>query len=166
MASPSIRWPAIGFQVHEGPRFEQIASYPDGRAFGTSRAYALAEERRLGMTLVDSAGGSWRVDAVRKLGLAGPWWELLLGVLFVGQYAWRVEHELTKLGPMTLDEVKRRVNAAIDASPEHWIDEEAAAGEAGPPVDEKVQLETLKARVGAAADLAAIIEALERPEPG
>jgi hypothetical protein len=165
MSEPPISLPAIGFQVSEGPEFEHLTSYANVRAFNTSQADALGDDRRLGMTLVDSAGQSWRVDAVRRLGPAGPRWLFLLAAV-LGQHSYRVEHDLSETGLMTLDDVKRRVIAAIEASPELWRDDEAIAGESGPPVDERTQIEALSSSVRHAVDLAAIIDVLERPDPG
>jgi len=61
---------------------------------------------------------------------------------------------------MTLDEVKDRVAASIQSNPDDWRDDEAIAGEAGPPREEQELLDELKASVRAAASLPQIINVL------
>ena len=50
--------------------------------------------------------------------------------------------------------------ASIQANPDDWRDDEAIAGEAGPPRDEQELLDELKASVRAAASLPQIINAI------
>ena len=61
---------------------------------------------------------------------------------------------------MTLEQVKDRVAASIQANPDDWRDDEAIAGEAGPPREEQELLDELEASVRAAASLPQIINVL------
>lgn len=61
---------------------------------------------------------------------------------------------------MSLSEVKERVCASIRANPDDWRDDEAIAGEAGPPRDEEELLEEMQAAVRAAETLPQLISAL------
>ena len=61
---------------------------------------------------------------------------------------------------MTLEQVKDRVAASILANPDDWRDDEAIAGEAGPPREEQDLLDEMVAAVRAAASLPQIIDAL------
>jgi len=61
---------------------------------------------------------------------------------------------------MTLEQVKDRVAASIQANPDDWRDDEAIAGEAGPPREEQELLDELEASVRTAASLPQIINVL------
>ena len=92
-------------------------------------------------------------------GVTGPFWERILRVL-ARQSLYRIKQHLAEIQPMTLEQVKARTTASIQANPDDWRDDEAIAGEAGPPRDEQDLLDELAAAVDLAASVPEIINAL------
>jgi hypothetical protein len=101
----------------------------------------------------------WKVVGVIDLGVVGPFWERLLRFL-VQQSVHRIDQQVEAIEPMTLEQVKDRVAASIQANPDDWRDDEAIAGEVGPPREEQELLDELKASVRDAASLPQLINAL------
>lgn len=73
---------------------------------------------------------------------------------------YRVSCGLSEAPPLSFHQLKDRVCSAIDGNPEQWWDDEALAGEDGPPRDEQEMREELKAEVRRAESVAEIIKAL------
>ncbi len=61
---------------------------------------------------------------------------------------------------MSLDAIKERVCTAIASNPDAWRDDEAIAGEDGPPRDEQEMLDELQTKVREAQSVPEIISAL------
>jgi hypothetical protein len=73
---------------------------------------------------------------------------------------YRVSCELSEAGILPLDQLKERVCASIDADPERWWDDEAIAGEDGPPRDAQEMLDELQIEVRKARSVQEIISVL------
>jgi hypothetical protein len=78
---------------------------------------------------------------------------------WLGQERARLD-QLIQQPPLSLDEIKERACAPIDANPDDWRDDEAIAGEAAPPRDEQDMLDELQASARAARSLLQLIHAL------
>ncbi len=119
---PTLTFPllTIGRCVHPGARpGEQELDYvPDSEAYSVLHVSNLKTEKQLGMTLINGDGRCWKILNVVKLGLGGPWWWRVAGLLFGQLY--RVEYELVELEPMSLEEIKDRAIEIVRASPEDW----------------------------------------------
>lgn len=111
------------------------------------------------MVLVGRDLRCWKVVDVLDLGAAGPFGERVFRFL-VGQSDHRIEQEIAEIGSMTLEQLKARAATSIQANPDDWRDDEAIAGEAGPPRDEQELLDELVAAVHAAPSVPLIIKAL------
>lgn len=167
MTDPSITWPAIGFRrsdyrgVPAGT--EEIEYYPDAESFSLVGERLLRKGGMIGMVLADSAGRGWRIEAIRNpVRVPRPWWHRFVTGYHVN---YRVEIDLAEIGPMPLDEVKARVCRCIDIFPNPYWDDEAMAGEAGPPISEEDWDAAIKARVMAANDLLEVVKPLGPEEP-
>ena len=73
---------------------------------------------------------------------------------------YRVSCGPTEAAALSLHKLKDRVCSAIDGNPEQWWDDEALAGEDGPPRDEQEMLDELKTEVRRAQSVAEVIKAL------
>lgn len=111
------------------------------------------------MVLVDSDLRCWRVIGLVDLGVTRPFWERTLRFL-VQQSVHRIDQQIVEIEPMTLEQVKARAAEAIQANPDDWRDDEAIAGEAGPPRDEQDLLDELKTAAYSAGSVPQIINAL------
>lgn len=78
----------------------------------------------------------------------------------VRQSVHKLEQELVELKPLSLDEVKARACEAIQANPDDWRDDEAIAGEDGPPREEQDLLDELKNRIRSSNSVSQILNAL------
>lgn len=113
---------------------------------------------RVGMLLVDREGRSFRVASFTKLARTGGFWRRLLDTM---NGIWRVEHQLSDEGAISFEALQQRVCNSITANPDHWRDDEAIAGEDGPPVEEEVLLEALRERVRKSRSLKEIMDVLQ-----
>ena len=76
---------------------------------------------------------------------------------------WRAAQSAQKLEPLepiTLDQLKDRMAASILSNPDDWRDDEAIAGEDGPPQDEQELLDARVAGIRAADSVEGIWEFL------
>jgi hypothetical protein len=111
------------------------------------------------MVLVGPDLRSWKVLGVVDLGVVRSFWERVFRFL-LRQSVHRIDQQLAELEPMTLEQVKVRAAASIQANPDDWRDDEAISGEAGSPRDEQELLDEIVAAVHAAGSLPQIIEVL------
>lgn len=111
------------------------------------------------MTLADSAGRSWQVLEVVDRGVVGRLapriWRFVLK-----QSVHRIDQRIVEVEPQPLARIKDRVVESIRANPDDWRDDEAIAGEAGPPRDEGELLDELEAAVRRASSVPEIIDTL------
>lgn len=126
------------------PGHESWQWFADAEDFATCESWRL--DIRLGMLVADSGGRCWSVSAVRDLGVTGS---LLVRVLrfLVRQSLHRLDYDLVALPDTNFDAVKSRFCAAIQSNPDYWRDDEAIAGEDGPPREEQDLLNEMKAAV-------------------
>jgi hypothetical protein len=99
------------------------------------------------------------ITDVQYLGRIGSFWMRALRVLLRCSL-YRVSCGLSEAAPLSLNTLKDRVCSAIDGNPEQWWDDEALAGEDGPPRDEQEMLDELKTEVRRVQSVAEIIKAL------
>jgi predicted Zn-dependent protease len=111
------------------------------------------------MTLVDNVGRCWQVLAVVDRGVVGPFGQRIWRFV-VRQSLHRIEQQWAEVERLNLEQVKDRVIASIKSNPDDWRDDEAIAGEAGPPRDEADLLDELEAAVRNASSLPQIINAV------
>ncbi|MCG9914975.1 MAG: hypothetical protein MH112_01265 [Phenylobacterium sp.] len=138
---------------------EKVKYFIDPEDFSTCTSWQLKYGERLGMVLVGPDLRCWKIVGVIDQGVVGPFWERVFRFL-VQQSVHRIDQQIEAIDPMTLDEVKDRVAASIQVNPDDWRDDEAIAGEAGPPREEQELLDELKASVRAAVSLPQIINVL------
>ncbi|WP_300573422.1 hypothetical protein [Phenylobacterium sp.] len=147
----------VGRYAEEGR--EKLTNFVDPDDFSMCTSWELKYGQRLGMVLVGPDLQGWKVVGVTDLGVVGSFWERVLRFL-VQQSTHLIDQQIEPIGPMTLEQVKDRVAASILANPDDWRDDEAIAGEAGPPREEQDLLDEMVAAVRAAASLPQIIDAL------
>ncbi|MAK80403.1 hypothetical protein [Phenylobacterium sp.] len=159
----SPTFPALAFHRDVGryaeEDLEKLTHFVDSEDFSTCTAWELKHGQRLGMVVVGPDLQGWKVVGVTDLGVVGSFWGRVLRFL-VQQSTHLVDQQIESIGPMTLEQVKDRVAASILANPDDWRDDEAIAGEAGPPREEQDLLDEMVAAVRAAASLPQIIDAL------
>lgn len=159
----SLTFPATAFCRDVGRDAEagreSFQYFLDLEDFSTCTSWQLRHGERLGMVLVGPDLRRWKIVGVTDQGVVGSFWERVFRFL-VQQSVHRVDQQIEAIKPMTLDQVKDRVVASIRANPDDWRDDEAIAGEAGPPREEQGLLDELVASVRAAASLPQIINVL------
>jgi hypothetical protein len=134
--------------------------------FSTCTSWDLKFGSREGMFLADSAGRYWRIERVQDLGVTRGFWERVLRFL-LQQSVHRISQELVEEGTLPFAELQDRICASIAANPDRWRDDEAIAGEDGPPRDEQEMLDELQAAVRKAETVPQIINAIyEEDLPG
>jgi hypothetical protein len=90
------------------------------------------------MRIVDVACRCWRITGTTRLGIRGTSWRKVLNFIFRNfQYRYDLQEE----APMTFEAVRDHVCATIEGDPDYWRDDEALAGESGPPRDEQEMLD-------------------------
>jgi len=156
-------FPALGFCKLDDPDApvgsERMAYIYDDADFSYSAMWRLEYWPRLGMVIVGSDLRTWKVVRVVDCGVVGSIGERILRFL-VRQSTHRFEHEFEEMEPISLDQLKSRTAASILADRNHWRDDEAIAGEDGPPRDEQEMLDELIAGVHSAQSLDDIIDVL------
>ena len=163
-------FPALAFRRDVGPYAvpgrERLTWFLDPEDFSTCTSWELKHGERLGMVLADSGGRCWKVLTVVDLGVVRPFWERAFRFL-MRQSMHRIDQRLVEIDPLALDQVKERACASIEANPDDWRDDEAIAGENGPPREEQDMLDELQEAVRTAQTLPQLINALYREElPG
>jgi len=134
--------------------------------FSTCTSWDLKFGSREGMLLADSAGRYWRIARVQDLGVTRGFWERVLRVL-LQQSVHRISQEIVEERTLPFAELQDRVCASLAADPDRWRDDEAIAGEDGPPRDEQAMLDELQAAVRKAETVTQVINALyEEDLPG
>lgn len=159
----SPTFPALAFcrdvGRYAGAGREKVVYFLGAEDFSTCTSWELKHGKRLGLVLVGPDLRCCRVTEVVDKGVVRPFWERLFRWL-VQQSVHRIEQQVEAIDPISLDQVKDRVAASIQANPDDWRDDEAIAGEAGPPREEQELLDELVASVRAAESLPQIINAL------
>jgi hypothetical protein len=159
----SPTFPALAFcrdvgRYAEAER-ESVHFFLGPEDFSTCTSWSLKHGERLGMVVVGPNLQCWKVVGVIDQGVVGPFWERVFRFL-VQQSVHRIDQQIEAIDPMTLNQVQDRVAASIQANPDDWRDDEAIAGEAGPPREEQELLDEIEASVRAAGSIPQIINAL------
>ena len=159
----SLTFPALAVCCDVGPHSEagreKVDYFVGPEDFSTCTSWDLKHGSRGGMVMVGPDLQCWKVVSVIDHGVVGPFWGRLLRFI-VQQSVHRIDQQVEAIEPMTLEQVKDRVAASIQANPDDWRDDEAIAGEAGPSREEQDLLDELEASVRAAASLPQIINVL------
>lgn len=113
-----MRFPVIGF-TPDG----DIWGFPDLNTLTSCGPLTLKENLQLDLQLVDSSGRRWVVRSIRRLGRGRPLFPgLLLDLLSTPQS--RIEQEIDELSPLTLEEIKARVIAAVELTSDNYCAED------------------------------------------
>ena len=161
MTSLPFQFPVLTFSPDTGPDGSLgslfLDYFVDPDDFSRCEAWKL--DFRNGMMIADSSGRCWNVLDVRVLDRIGPLWMRVVRVVLRCS-VYRVSCGLSEDRPLSLPQLKDWVCSAIDGNPEQWWDDEALAGEDGPPRDEQDMRDELKTEVRRAQSVAEIIKAL------
>ncbi len=104
------------------------------------------------MELIDLEGQRWRVLSVKRLGPVGSLWQQILQRLLYASPQSRIALELESLTPVSLDEVKARACAGLDAFPGYWCADD---------VEPEPELSERKAALKAATSIQGLHDLLE-----
>jgi hypothetical protein len=117
IASLNLRFPMLGFTT-DG----DLWGFPSLDLFGRCGPRTIKDDMQRGMEIVDSDGRRYRVRSIRKLGRYGslPVW-FLKSLVSTPQY--RIQHDLEPMATLSLEEIKRRAAACVEACPLHWSEE-------------------------------------------
>jgi hypothetical protein len=118
-----FRFPVLGISGDN-----DLWGFHDYRQLTTCGRRTLRDDMQKDLELVDASGRRWKVTGVRRLGRSRsflPWlfWALLAGPNY------SIEQDLEPLEALTLDEIKDRVCAAMEAHPEFWCDDPESKAE-------------------------------------
>lgn len=111
-----FQFPVLGITLDK-----DIWAFPDRNTLTSCGPDTLRDHKEDGMELVDASGRRWRVESILRTGRARSWLRSLIDRLISTPQS-RIEHDLTALTPMTLDEVKARVCASMEAFPQYYTD--------------------------------------------
>jgi hypothetical protein len=144
------------------PAFPVIAFRSDGDLviFETAREWRTAStEYDPGSILVDAADSAWDVIGLPRVftGLRKAVVDFLRKRVSISP---AYDYTFTERGGMPWAEVIDRTCRAIEANPDHWCNDEWAAGEDGASVEWDEQVEILQAQVRTARSLARLVELL------
>lgn len=142
-AEAGFRFPVLGFT----PDLE-IWGFQDLDRLTKCGPRTLREGTQIGMELVDADGRRWVVRSVRRTGRAGS---LLSLLLIFGPPQSRIEQELEPMSALSLDDVRRRATAAMEAHAESYLEGD----------EREVEFEPLLAKVEAARSVAEVYELLQ-----
>ena len=163
MNAPPFQFPVISICRTVGPYArpdeEHVTFFLGEADFAVCTSWDLKFHARVDMFLADSAGRCWRIVKVHDLGATGSLLERII-LSLLQQRRHRVSCELDELEAIPLSALKARVCAAIAGNPDPWRDDEAIAGEDGPPRDEQEMLDELQDKVRKAQSVPQIINAL------
>lgn len=163
MNALALKFPVISIAPRVGPHAlpgqQDVDFFVNERDFATCTGWDLKFHARDGMFLADSAGCCWRIVSVRDLGITGSFWSRVFRLL-LQQSVHQVCCELEEVETLSVGALRERVCAAIASDPDRWRDDEAVAGEDGPPRDEQEMLDELLETVRGADSVPQIINAL------
>ena len=98
---------------------KDIWAFPDRNTLTSCGPETLRDSKEDGMELVDADGRRWLVNSIRRTGRATSWLRWLVDRLISTPQS-RIEHDLTVLTPVTLEEVKARVCESMEAFPQYY----------------------------------------------
>lgn len=142
-AQADFSFPVLGFTLDL-----EIWGFQDLDRLTKCGPRTLKEDIQRGMELIDAEGRRWVVRSIKRTGRAGS---LLSVLLPFGPAQSRIEHELEALEPVTLEDVRRRTCAAMEAFAENYVE-----GDEG-----KAEFEQLLIDVKRAARIAEVYDLLQ-----
>ena len=118
IASLTLKFPILGFTTDD-----DVWGFPSLHEFGLCGPRTIKNDMQRGMEIVDGDGRRYRVREIRKLGRyrSFPIW-FLSSLVYAPQY--RISHDLEPLTPVSLEEIKQRVDVCMKAHPLYWSEEE------------------------------------------
>lgn len=146
-----------GREAQEGR--ERLEWFDDEDALTRLSRWDLKLGTQMGALFVDAGGRCWRVLGVTDMGVWGRSWTRIFNIFRDPR---RVRYELAEGPALPFDVIKERVCTSIQANPDDWRDDEAIAGEAGPPLDEQEMLDDLTERARRTTDMCQLIAVLEQ----
>lgn len=154
MSLPPITYPAICFRLMRRPIHAareywyngEVCYFLEERGLQRLPKHDLLPGRTKEMVLVDSAGRRWEVRSLEAVPYP-PNRSLRQRLKDWRSTERDVRLDLVEAGVVDFDTVKEWVCTLIDEYPDDHRDDEAIAGEDGPPRDEQELLEEIKARV-------------------
>lgn len=117
-SATDINFPAVAFTPDK-----DVWGFPDLNSFTSCGPLTLKENKEVGMEVVDSDLNRWVVRSITRLGRGEPLWKWLLASLLSTPQS-RIGHELERLEPLTLAEVKARVLLSMDTFPEYYCEDD------------------------------------------
>jgi hypothetical protein len=152
-----VQFPAVGLykDKRDWSPGENFFRFHDQRELTSSTELDAAQI--LGMQLTDASGKSWRVTGVTPLRSRSFLSALRRALGGRPQLAIDLVEEATA----PLDQLKARLCQSVEDWQDDWRDDEAIAGESGPPRDEQEMLEEVKNVVQSAASVADIVGNLD-----
>jgi len=142
-AEADFRFPVLGFTADK-----EIWGFQDLDRLTKCGPRTLKENKQLGMELIDAGGWRWIVRSFRRTGRAGSFLSLLL---IFGPPQSRVEHELETLGPLSIEDVRRRALTAMETHSINYLEGD----------DPDLEFRPLLAKVGKARSVQQIYELLQ-----
>lgn len=149
--------PDYGAWAKEG--LEEVEHFMTEEEFTQVSGWDLKHKPLTAMFVVDATGKCWRVRSWTKAGVAGK--GLLKLVRFLIRTCLVIRYQLEEAPTLPFEEVRRRVCESIQTHPDRYRDDEAIAGEAGPPRDEQEMLDELTEKARAASNMRELIDVLE-----
>lgn len=110
----NFRFPVLGFTSDLN-----IWGFQDLDRLTRCGPRTLRDETQIGMELIDADRRRWKVRSVRRTGRAGSILSLLLPF---GPPQSRIEHDLEDMETLSIDEVRRRVCAALEAHADNYFE--------------------------------------------
>lgn len=114
-AEAGFRFPVVGFT----PDLEMWA-FNDLDTLTSCGPKTLKDNMQDGLELIDADGRRWIVRSVTRVGRAESLLKSALSILLFATPQSRIDHELEALEPLSLDEVKARACAMLEAFPEDY----------------------------------------------
>ena len=117
VASLNLKFPILGFTTDD-----DVWGFPSLDTFGVCGPRTIKDDMQRGMEIVDGDGRRFRVRSIQKIGRDGflPIW-FLKSLVSAPQY--RIQHELEPMAPLSLEEIKQRVDTCMKAHPLYWSEE-------------------------------------------
>ena len=144
-------WAVEGLEMVEWHMSEEDFTQVDG--------WDLKHKPLTSMFIIDADGRCWRVSSWTKVGVAGK--GLLKLARFIVRSCLVLRYEVEEGPAMPFEEVRRRVCESIQTHPDRYRDDEAIAGEAGPPRDEQEMLDELTDKARAASNMRELIDVFD-----
>lgn len=151
--------PVVCFAMALEGGYEQIDWYLSEDHFTSVTPYEIKRGRRVGALVVDVEGTIRRIIGVTDLGPGGTGWKKALRILF--GCSRHVSYQFAEEAPISFSEIRDRACTSIRMDRDCWRDDEAVAGESGPPREDEDMMEEQVARIQQATNMRELVDALE-----